>query len=82
MKKTGLSVLNSRHTLTISDLLYSKIIFEEHEQSIEDTISFLTTRSASDWEMVLQEDEEDGGLRTVKNTATGCQILLDFELCL
>ena len=72
MKETDFSVINSRHSPTLSNLLYSKKILDQHVQQIEETISSIETHGNARSTDGLTESEE-------VSTAVASKLLKDFE---
>jgi hypothetical protein len=74
LKEPDFSVINSRHSPTLSNLLYNKNILDQHVHNIVETISSIRTWAKPD----LDVSDEGPELRT-KTSASANQLLGDFE---
>lgn len=76
-KETDFSVIDSRHSPTLSNLLYSKKILDNHAQYIEETIAFLKGRGTSDWQDIQSQNSDSPD----RQPTTGKEqpFLQDFE---
>jgi Mg2+ and Co2+ transporter CorA len=72
MKETNFSVINPRHSPTLSNLLYSKNLLDQHVQHIDGTISFIKTHLES-------KSDDDTSDMVEEASAAATSLLEDFE---